>query len=279
MENTLQLFYDTTPPLPGVYWNLLRRQFKNFNTKEMPLLDGEILSVKTNPIKLIRYQEVCGLTKSRYLPLLYPNILASSLHGQLLTLPLFPFNALGLIHTHTTIHQYRPIHYTETLNITAHLGNYVDNEKGTFFDITTTVAIRHEVAWQGIARILAKRKKYTKVHKDILQNFEHETIVKVPGTIGLQYAFVSGDFNPIHLANPLAWIFGFKRAIAHGNWLLAKSLAAIFPKANNRSLILEASFKKPVMTGSNVNLMWDHAKNFLLHHNKKPHLIGKVEEI
>ena len=61
--------------------------------------------------------------------------------------------------------------------------------------------------------------------------------MRVPGDIGRRYAAVSGDRNPIHLYPLTARAFGFPRAIAHGMWLKARTLAALegrLPEALHR---------------------------------------------
>ncbi len=67
-----------------------------------------------------------------------------------------------------------------------------------------------------------------------------------PSDIGRQYAKVSGDYNPIHLSALSARLFGFPKAIAHGLWNKARTLAALgnyLPAAN---IEIDVTFRKPV---------------------------------
>ena len=79
-------------------------------------------------------------------------------------------------------------------------------------------------------------------------------MLRVPDDIGRRYAAVSGDVNPIHL-NPLAAkAFGFPRAIAHGMWTHARSLAALEGRLPAGPLTVRAQFAKPVLLPSTVAL-------------------------
>lgn len=107
--------------------------------------------------------------------------------------------------------------------------------------------------------------------------------MNVEEDIGRRYAFVSGDFNLIHLHPLSARVFGFPKAIAHGMWTKARSLAMIarhfeLPAAYR----MDVSFKFPVFLPSKIELMTDtpdelgiefglYAKD-----SEKAHLIGTL---
>jgi acyl dehydratase len=70
--------------------------------------------------------------------------------------------------------------------------------------------------------------------------------------MGRRYARVSGDYNPIHLSNITAKLFGFDQAIIHGMWSKARCLAALqdqLPEAGYRVIV---NFQKPLFLPSNV---------------------------
>jgi acyl dehydratase len=104
----------------------------------------------------------------------------------------------------------------------------------------------------------------------------------IPATAGRSYARVSGDFNPIHMADFLARMFGFKRAIAHGMWTLARCAAAIGSSAFIAPCIMDAAFKSPILFPADVGLeSWSAPGNigFVLRDAqgaRRAHLIGKI---
>ncbi|RZI72899.1 MAG: acyl dehydratase, partial [Pseudomonas sp.] len=72
--------------------------------------------------------------------------------------------------------------------------------------------------------------------------------------IGRQYAKVSGDYNPIHLSDSSAKLFGFPKAIAHGLWIKGRSLAALEDHLPASNVEISVAFQKPVRLPSGVTL-------------------------
>lgn len=72
------------------------------------------------------------------------------------------------------------------------------------------------------------------------------TVIAVPEDMGRRYAAIAGDLNPIHQHALLARPFGFRTAIAHGTWTLARALAACADDLPPRPRRIEATFRKPV---------------------------------
>ena len=73
----------------------------------------------------------------------------------------------------------------------------------------------------------------------------------MPESTGRRYAAIAGDLNPIHQHALLARLFGFKRAIVHGTWTLARALAlAELPRTD--AFTLDATFRRPVELPSDI---------------------------
>ena len=89
--------------------------------------------------------------------------------------------------------------------------------------------------------------------------------IGVPAGTGRRYARVSGDYNPHHLSNVTARITGFKQAMVHGMWSLARTLACleeITPLAPPFSV--DAAFKLPVFMPATLRLGYEqviHGRN------------------
>ena len=80
---------------------------------------------------------------------------------------------------------------------------------------------------------------------------------RLPEGLGRAYAGVSGDVNPIHLHALSAKAMGFPRAIAHGMWTAARTLAAL--GALDRAVEPPVWFAKPVFLPSTVEVVVDRA--------------------
>ncbi|MCF8126499.1 MAG: hypothetical protein K9J51_09790, partial [Desulfotignum sp.] len=109
--------------------------------------------------------------------------------------------------------------------------------------------------------------------------------IQVPKNTGRRYAQVSGDYNPHHLSDITARLIGFKQAIAHGMWSLARVLAGL-EKAMTLShpFAVDAAFKLPVFLPATLTLgyetIFDHTgqMNFDLRDAASgvPHLKGTL---
>lgn len=135
----------------------------------------------------------------------------------------------------------------------------------------TTVKSEAEVIWEGTSTYLSRSRKSDSSKKDNKSTPRPVTvkpavnadgvhsIFEVPEDIGRRYAFVSGDFNLIHLHPLSARAFGFPKAIAHGMWSKAKCLAMMdeLPDA----CTVDVSFKLPIFLPAEVELIADQLIN------------------
>nr|WP_255479663.1 MaoC/PaaZ C-terminal domain-containing protein [Quadrisphaera sp. RL12-1S] len=76
---------------------------------------------------------------------------------------------------------------------------------------------------------------------------------RVPADAGRRYAAVSGDVNPIHLSALAARAFGFRGAIAHGLWTLARAVGQVEPRLGP-AVEVRARWGSPLLLGSRATL-------------------------
>lgn len=93
----------------------------------------------------------------------------------------------------------------------------------------------------------------------------------VPVSTGWRYARASGDYNPFHLHAVAGKLFGFRGAVAHGMWTLARSIAALQSRPDwplSASIVqpnsevpsvpcarIACEFKRPLIMPSRVRLV------------------------
>ena len=78
------------------------------------------------------------------------------------------------------------------------------------------------------------------------------------GDLGRRYGAVSGDRNPIHM-HPLGGkAFGFPRAIAHGMWTKARSLAALTNELPD-TFTVAVRFRRPIGIPGGVSFESDRS--------------------
>ena len=101
--------------------------------------------------------------------------------------------------------------------------------------------------------------------------------------LGFEFAMASGDFNPIHLHQLSAKLFGFERHIIHGMWSVGKILS-LFEKRMPESFELSVSFKTPVFLPASIIFRYvktDVGFDFDIVNNtqEKPHLKGYLKKL
>ncbi|MFO0583487.1 MAG: MaoC/PaaZ C-terminal domain-containing protein [Anaeromyxobacter sp.] len=252
-------------------------------------VDGAVLEasdVVPPPAELAAYRAVCGFRGAGALPLTYPHALANPLHLALITGPRFPVRFLGLVHLRNTIQVHRPLPDREPLDLRCAIEGPRDTERGQEYDLVTEVRHDGELAWREVAVLLARAPGAggggKKAPPPAAAGAPPAPLARweLPADQGRRYASASGDWNPIHLSGPTARLFGFPRAIVHGMWSLARSVAELgVPEG---ACTVETAFKLPVLLPGAVTL---HATRdggrtaFALRDGDgvKPHLTGTIQ--
>ena len=243
-------------------------------------------NIKLDFNKINQFKKICGYPQNtNTVPMLYLQSLFIGLFGHYITSPFFPLPPLGLIHTKQKIFQKREIDQNEILNANFSLSEVTIDPKGVEIIFFLKLTSKDEVVWEGITTTLSKSRKYLQKKKpdqtpQIIPPF---TTIDVPKNIGRQYAKVSGDINPHHLSAFFAKLFGFKRAIAHGMWSLAKSIAEIEKQfTDNIVSSIDVSFKRPLFLPGTATIGAAKEGNdisFELRDSvtKTPHLAGSIQ--
>ncbi len=256
-------------------------------TESLPNLSVTLKNIRANLKKLNQYREVCGFPVSGCMPVTYPHILAFPLHMELLVSDAFPFPLLGLVHVRNEITQYRAIGNQEALDIECVLGGPREVTKGKEFDITTYAHVNGQLVWESVSTMLHRCKTNVEEAKKVhTPPKEAETVISwpVPENIGRRYAKVSGDRNPIHIHALTAKLFGFPKAIAHGMWTKAHSLAELDKLLPKGPFKVSVAFKLPIFLPSNVQFQYSELGSHIEFEVKdakgeKPHLAGTIESI
>ncbi len=198
-----------------------------------------------------RYRRACGVPEASFLPPAYPHVLAMPLHMRIFTAALFPVKVLGLVHLRNTIRQQRQIPVGEKLQVTASFDTCRETDSGQEFDIVTRVSMQGAVVWEEVSAMLARR--HTPGKRPTIDRLptdadaiERKRPFSVPADTGRRYAWVSGDFNPIHLMDFTAKRFGFKQTVAHGMWSLSRTLGEVADLLPQGPMQIDTQFKLPL---------------------------------
>lgn len=234
--------------------------------QELPATQLVRRGVRVAVEDLAAYSRVCGFDLSGRLPSPYLHVLTFPLQVALMADRSFPFPLPGLVHVANTTSQHRAVGLDEELTLAVHAEGLRRHPKGAVVDLVGRVdaSTGHGVAgtvWTGRSTYLSNGASAPEggdpapppADGDHLVGATPSARWRIAGATGRRYAAVSGDVNPIHL-NPLAAkAFGFPRAIAHGMWTYARTLAWLgssVPAAHTASV----KFSRPVLLPSTVDV-------------------------
>lgn len=300
-QQFLKQNFSELPKMHTTYANVIKSLLPigDAKAKSLPEVVYTVDKLVIDQGNLREYRKICGFVNDGRVPATYFAVLSQTLQMNMMAKADFPFAMLGLVHLANSVTQYREIFDTETATMSVHLENLRPHDKGQQFDFITIVQIGDELVWQGVSTYLSRQKKSRQERLEAMNNTKKITPptpaklemvdgglqldIDVVEDIGRRYAFVSGDFNLIHLHPLSAKAFGFPKAIAHGMWTKAYALAAISRRFGLPAAYrVEVSFKSPVFLPSKTSLITDvpdelgiefgiYAKN-----SDKTHLMGML---
>jgi len=295
MSDPLSMTFASPPSL----WLALPRMFLAQRPalvppgREVPSIEARIEKLKAKREHLEAYRRVCGFSSDGKLPITYPHVMTMPLHVAMLTSDAFPVRLMGLVHVRNDIESRRAIADNEALDVRCLLAGHRETDRGQEFELVTEATSGADRVWSETSTFLARRRapRDATSPKASGKSAADETPAAVSTSswhadadIGRRYASVSGDFNPIHLADVTARLFGFERAIAHGMWSLARSAAELEPRLAADAVKLSAGFKLPILLPAWVNLQdWETRSGlgFSLKdaQGEKPYMAGSFERL
>ncbi|SHH29214.1 MaoC like domain-containing protein [Hydrocarboniphaga daqingensis] len=246
---------QTLPKLPDAR-PLLLKALKTISRKadasaKIPPLSVKVSGVRADAKLVDRYRDVCGFAPSDVMPITYPQVLVTSLHLWLMTQPEFPFALLGLVHLRNKIEQAHGLPVDGVYDVVASVGPARRIPNGIIFDLITEFTdASGEVVYKSVTTPLVRLKTDMpkgKMPEPVLSGLADYKSVSAPADTGRRYAQVSQDYNPIHLYPITARLFGFKQAIAHGMWTVARCAALLEGDLGGAPKELQVQYRAPVM--------------------------------
>ncbi|UXZ05179.1 MaoC family dehydratase [Moraxella nasicaprae] len=289
--------FDQLPKMHTTYANVIKSLLPSNDKKATTLPDDVYVVDKLviDQANLQEYRKICGFVDDGRVPATYFAVLSQTLQMNMMAKPNFPFAMLGLVHLENSVTVHRAIFDTQTVSMSVRLDNLRGHDKGQQFDFITSVSVGDELIWEGVSTYLCRQKKSKQPKEqstaprpiatpkpEPMAGGVHE-VLSIAEDIGRRYAFVSGDFNLIHLHPLSARAFGFPKAIAHGMWSKAKALA-ILAKTYELpdSYRVDVTFKQPIFLPSQVELISDTPCQIGIEFGiyqadgEKPHLVGSI---
>lgn len=303
MASTFSLSFGSLPSILPSYARIVfgRKAAVVPDGVEVPRLEAVLTHLTADRSRVEAYRAVCGGSPSDYLPVAYPHVLATRVQLALLSSSAFPVRLMGLVHLRNHIEQVRPLRIGEVAQLRTWLDGRHDTDRGQEFDVQTEITVGGKAVWSETCVFMARR-----LERDTSKPFgarisagegvpapDAESVAP-PGPegirkislhadkrVGWRYALTSSDYNPIHLADFGARLFGFNQVIAHGMWSMARSLAALPEGTFDPPCRVDVVFKRPVSLPAPLTLeTWhtDAGDGFALKGagKGKVHLAGSV---
>lgn len=282
-----EIHYAAPPGLAGLYRKLILGKRKGLKPGEsLPDISAHWDTARADATRLAGYRETCGLADDGCLPITYPHVLTGRLHLGILAHDQFPLSPMGALHMRNHILQHTPIPADATLRVYCRIGGSRVVKAGLEFDITTVVETDGARPWESISTYLVRGRKFGEpveppaiAEMPVVEQANVEKGWHVPKNMGRRYAKISGDYNPIHVSRVLAKLFGFKRDIIHGMWMLAKTLGELPPLPEGGKQRCDVSFKGPVFMDHDTSLKAQagetaHAFEIYCQGNDRPSITG-----
>ena len=246
---TIRMEYEEAPSTGGMMFRAaVSRKPGLKDGQDLDRFEAELTDVSVT--QLSEYQSICGFAESKIVPLTMPQVIAAPLHMAVLTHRSFPLPALGIVHVSSRITQERAIMSHEKLDIRVWVEGQRQARKGVEIDLMTEVKANGAQVWSSVTTCLSMAAK-GHGQKTATEPIPEPTptrsaVWKMPSDLGRRYGTIAGDRNPIHLWPITAKLFGFKRHIIHGMWLLARAVAELDDDLGEGRVEVDVAFKRPV---------------------------------
>lgn len=185
------------------------------------------------------------------------------------TLEGVPYDVSKVLNGGCTVHANRPIPAGERLQVTAQLTGLDDDERRVLFHqrVTTSTASAPDALVVDIRLILPKRSKDKSKDKapsapaTVPVTARQVAEWRLPANAGLDFALLTGDFNPIHWIPPAGRAAGFGGCILHGYATMARSVEGVLASQLAGRIdgmsSFDVRFARPVKLPGKVGLFVD----------------------
>mgnify|MGYP005992711271 CR=1 FL=1 len=289
MNQVKRIQLNQSPKILSLYRRALFAKGSKGSAAKLPNTHITLANVKADRQKVSQYSEVCGFKQNNnQLPITFPHILAFPLHLELMLLKDFPFAVMGMVHIRNEITQFRAIKLSEQMDVSCHFSDIRTTDKGYDIDIKTEIHITGELVWESISTNLVRKKTniapIPKITAASPPELPYKEFWNLSSDLGLRYARISGDSNPIHLFSLSAKLFGFKGHIAHGMWTKARVAAALYNKLDTEACKIVVDFKLPIFLPTTIQLNYqltDAIVSFEVRDKDgvKPHMKGDISAL
>jgi hypothetical protein len=248
--------------LPSAGVGIIPRALLTSGRKARPLTQTFSATYASHPPSqqhVFEYKEFTGFPDDASVPLSYWYLLAQRAQLGLMMDPRFSYPVAGIVHISNTMQRCGPVDLSQTIDIEVSASQEPMDERGALyvnFDVLISQLGAAQVRCNSryLTRRAGKRTGQSEIAKEHDADFLHLADWALESGVGRQYAKISGDYNPIHLWPWSAKLLGFKKPIAHGMFLVAKTQAVLEQTIGTPVTHMSATFLKPAMVPGQLRL-------------------------
>ncbi len=217
---------DGLPPIAPLLTQLLRPR-RRPDWRSAGRLEVGAQGVWFDPARVDAFLRTCGGCEPPQLPLTFPYALVTPLHLAVLALPAFPLPVMGLLHREERIVRHRTLAVGTRVDVTVVVDAFRELPSGVGFDLHTTLTQGGQVAWTSRSTMVRRVGRPPQRAARAPEATGGGVAVQVPVGAGRRYAWVSRNFDPIHVSTVGARLLGHPRALVHGMWTVARCVAEL----------------------------------------------------
>ncbi|MBT5004482.1 MAG: acyl dehydratase [Porticoccaceae bacterium] len=244
---------ERLPSMAGLFGKAAFKTDRYQLGQAIPLLGNSVDDVYIDQKHLRAYQVLCGFPVGEKLPATYLSMLTFPMVLSLMTHAEFPMKAMGQVHLANKITVHKSFDVRQPMSLCSMIGESQVTSRGLEWTVEGSVKVDNKIVWSCISTMLHRCK--TDIDRELKTPVMKEGAPQdwlVKSNMGRRYAKVSGDYNPIHLADVTAKLFGFKRAIVHGMWSKARCLAMLTEHLPDDGYTVDVNFHRPLFLPSKV---------------------------
>lgn len=271
-------------------WLALKKRNVRFSKEKLHDVSVSFPNMKISRKHLTSYCDVCDVSESETLSLLYPLSLIYPFTIRLVSLKNVPLVMFNMLNIHSTITSYREISVNEQLDLICSLSDCRVMEKGLEVDIKSTLSTKGGIAWECTNTFYFRGK--FRDPADYKSKYIHERIEtsdetfqwRLPDKNGLKFAGLSGDSNPLHYNKFYSKRMGFDRDFAQPFLVSEKVMSLLNKQAGDRPVRVDLFYKGQVYYGKvqtikSFNTGMATAFEVFCEGNERPSIHGSIAEM
>lgn len=240
----------------GLYLQAAMKKARPFSAADVeglqraPVLWENLLP---NTRRYKKYCELAGWQQDDTMHPLYWQVRSLPLQLKLISSPQSPFAMLGLVHISNRVTDYTQCRPDIPCELIVRFGQVFQHRRGYAFEVVVTASQRGKPVYAAVGTYLARTghsatglPAWEERDMTLPDDISELTPIQASGGLIRRYARVSGDYNPIHLSQVTAKLFGFKRAIAHGMWTAARVISDLQASHQLSGQEIDIQFKRPL---------------------------------